>query len=191
MQNGTAIVKEGDLVKEGTILVGGYLEGKYTGTRYVHAKADIEAKVWYSKSETVNLKQEVKERTGETENKYGIRINNFEINFYKTLSKFKNYDTIVTDKKIMLFSNFYLPIEVIKTTNYETKIEEVEYSVEELKEITIEKLEKEIEDDIENKENILNKQVNFYEKQDSINVEVIYEVLENIGTEEKCFLKGK
>lgn len=85
----------------------------------------------------------------------------------------------------MLFSNFYLPIEVIKTTNYETKIEEVEYSVEELKEITIEKLEKEIEDDIENKENILNKQVNFYEKQDSINVEVIYEVLENIGTEEK------
>ena len=185
VQNGTAIVKEGDLVKEGTILVGGYLEGKYTGTRYVHAKADIEAKVWYSKSETVNLKQEVKERTRETENKYGIRINNFEINFYKTLSKFKNYDTIVTDKKIMLFSNFYLPIEVIKTTNYETKIEEVEYSVEELKEITIEKLEKEIEDDIENKENILNKQVNFYEKQDSINVEVIYEVLENIGTEEK------
>jgi hypothetical protein len=25
------------------------VEGKYTGTRYVHAGAEVEAKVWYSK----------------------------------------------------------------------------------------------------------------------------------------------
>lgn len=35
--NGTKIVKEGDIVSKGSILIGGWMEGKYTGTRYVHA----------------------------------------------------------------------------------------------------------------------------------------------------------
>lgn len=35
--NGTKIVKEGDIVSKGNILIGGWMEGKYTGTRYVHA----------------------------------------------------------------------------------------------------------------------------------------------------------
>lgn len=39
VQNGTALIKEGDVVKSGDKLVGGYIEGKYTGTRYVHARS--------------------------------------------------------------------------------------------------------------------------------------------------------
>ena len=45
--NGTPLVKEGDVIKQGTILIGGWLEGKYTGTRYVHANGEVKAKVWY------------------------------------------------------------------------------------------------------------------------------------------------
>ena len=58
------------------------MEGKYTGIRYVHAKGKIEAKVWYTKNQKVYFKQIKKEETGEQENKYGIKINNFEINFF-------------------------------------------------------------------------------------------------------------
>lgn len=47
--SGTAIVKVGDIVEKGDILIGGYMEGKYTGTRYVHAKGKVEARVWYTK----------------------------------------------------------------------------------------------------------------------------------------------
>lgn len=36
-QNGTALVKVGDTVQEGDILIAGYMEGKYTDTRYVHS----------------------------------------------------------------------------------------------------------------------------------------------------------
>ena len=61
------------------------MEGKYTGIRYVHAKGKIEAKVWYTKNQKVYFKQIKKEETGEQENKYGIKINNFEINFNKKL----------------------------------------------------------------------------------------------------------
>ncbi len=36
-QTGTALVKEGDKVQKGDILIAGYMEGKHTGTRYVHS----------------------------------------------------------------------------------------------------------------------------------------------------------
>lgn len=185
VQNGTAVVKEGDIVKEGDTLVLGYLEGKYTGIRYVHAKADIEAKIWYSKKEKVFLKQQIRVPTGATEQKYTLNINNFKINFYKTLSKFENYDTINKNKKLMLFSNFYLPIELIKKTNCEYKYEEKIYTEEELTQITQEKIEKELEEEIVQTENIINKQTNIYPNEDYIEVEVIYEVLENIGSKDK------
>ncbi len=185
VQNGTAVVKEGDIVKEGDTLVLGYLEGKYTGIRYVHAKADIEAKIWYSKKEKVFLKHQIQVPTGATEQKYTLNINNFKINFYKTLSKFENYDTINENKKLMLFSNFYLPIELIKKTNCEYKYEEKIYTEEELTQITQEKIEKELEKEIVQTENIINKQTNIYPNEDYIEVEVIYEVLENIGSKDK------
>ena len=132
VQNGTAQVEEGNIVKPGDTLVAGYLEGKFTGIRYVHAKADIEAKVWYSKKEKFYLEQEIQVPTGATEEKYTLNLNNFKINLYKTLSKFKNYDTINENKKLMLFSNFYLPIEIIKTTNYEYEKQMKTYTEEEL-----------------------------------------------------------
>lgn len=185
VQNGTANVKSGDIVKTGDILVKGFIEGKYTGIRYVHAKAEIEAKVWYSKKEKVNLLQTAVKQTGNSENKYSIKINNFKINLYKTLSKFQKYDTISTNKKIRLFSNFYLPIEIIKTTNYETTEETVTYTEEEIIDITNRKLEKEIENQIPNDKDVINKQYNVYKSDGYMEVEVIYEILESIGSNEK------
>ncbi|MCI8546441.1 MAG: hypothetical protein HFJ44_04325 [Clostridia bacterium] len=35
---GTALVKEGDVVEAGQKLIGGWMEGKYTGVRYMHAQ---------------------------------------------------------------------------------------------------------------------------------------------------------
>lgn len=183
--NGTPLVKEGDTIKEGTILVGGWLEGKYTGIRYVHANADVKAKVWYNKKEKVELKQVKNEQTGNKENKYSVKINNFQINFYKTLSKFKKYDTIEENKKIKLFSDFYLPIEILKKTNYEFIEENLEYGIEEAKEIGVKKAQEALNNQVQNKENIVNTYINYNEQEEFIEVEVTYEVLEEIGTKEK------
>ena len=185
VQNGTANVATGDIVKEGDLLVAGYLEGKYTGVRYVHSQANIEAKVWYSKKEKFYFNQEIQVPTGATEEKYTVNINNFKINLYKTLSKFENYDTINENKKLILFSNFYLPIEIIKTTNYEYRKQMKTYTEEELVSIATEKITKELEKEIKSKENIMNKYINTYANEGYIEVEVIYEVLENIGIKDK------
>ena len=184
-QNGTIAVKVGDTVNIGTPLINGWMEGKYTGIRYVHAKGEIEAKVWHTKSKKINYQTTERKETGNIENKYKIKINNFEINLSKRLSKFQIYDTIDAENKFKIFSNFYLPISLIKITNKEIKEEQEKYTIEEAKNIGIQQLQEELDNEIQDKEKIVNKIINTYEKEDGIEVNVTYEVLENIGTNEK------
>lgn len=184
VQNGTPAVQVGDIVEAGDVLVNGYLEGQYTGIRYVHSIADIEARIWYTKTAKEPLMQEVKVETGNTENKYSIKFEKNQINLFKTLSKFEKYDTINENKKLMLFSNFYLPIEIIKTTNKEYVIKQVTYTEEELIQILTEKLENELLQEIPEHNNIVNVNVNTNSVDGYIEVEVTYEVLEKIGTKQ-------
>lgn len=184
-QTGMANVKVGDTVNIGDTLINGWMEGKYTGIRYVHAKGEVEAKVWHTKY--INIPYHTTERveTGNIENRYAIKFNNFKINFPKKLSKFEIYDTIETENKMKLFSDFYLPISILKTTNKEVEEVQKNYEIEEAKHIGIERLEQELEQEIQDKESIVGKNINTYEKEGSIDIYVTYEVLESIGTNEK------
>ena len=182
---GTSVVKEGDLVKKGSILIGGWMEGKYTGVRYVHGAGKVMGKVWYTETARVQLKEEKTEKTGKEEKKYKINFNNFQINLYKTLSKFEKYDTIYTDKKVKIFSDFYLPVSFTECNNFETISKTEEYTQEEAKNIAIERAEKKLAEQVTNSDDIQDKKINVITTNDYVEVEVIYEVLENIGTEEK------
>ena len=184
-QTGTANVKVGETVNVGDILINRWMEGNYTGIRYVHARGEIEAKVWYTKHLKIMYNTKEKIETGNVEEKYQIKFNNFKINLYKTLSNFEFYDTIENENKFKIFSDFYLPISINKITNKEIKEVEKKYSLEEAKNIGIKKLEEELNNEIENKDNILNKNINTYETTDGVDIYVTYEVLENIGTNEK------
>ena len=184
-QNGTIAAKVGDTVNIGTPLINGWMEGKYTGIRYVHAKGEIEAKVWHTKRKIIPYNTTERKETGNIEEKYKIKINNFEINLSKRLSKFEIYDTIETEKKFKIFSDFYLPISLVKITNKEIQEEQKTYTMEEAKNIGIQELQEELDKEIEDKEKIVNKIMNTYEKEDGIEVYITYEVLENIGTNEK------
>ena len=66
-QNGIPVVKQDDVVTKGDILIAGWIDGKYTGTRYVHAEGEVKAKVWYTEKEKVALNQVIEEKTGNTE----------------------------------------------------------------------------------------------------------------------------
>ena len=184
-QNGTLAVKVGDTVNVGTVLINGWMEGKYTGIRYVHAQGEIEAKVWYTRQTKILYNTTERSNTGNEEVSYGIKFNNFRINFPKRLSKFKIYDTIEEEKKIKLFSDFYLPISVIKITNKEVKEEQKTYNIEEATNLGIQQLEEQLDKEIQDKNKIVNKNINTYEKEDGIEVYVTYEVIEQIGTNEK------
>lgn len=184
-QDGTANVKVGDTINEGETLINGWVEGKYTGIRYVHAKGEIQAKVWHTKHKFIEYNTTEKRETGNQEEKYAIKFNNFKINLGKRVSKFEIYDTIETENKFKIFSDFYLPISIVKTTNKEIENVQKKYNKEEAKILGIKELEQELNNEIENKDNIVNKNINTYENKNGLDVYVTYEVLENIGTNEK------
>ena len=183
-QNGTIMVTNGQEVKQGDILIAGYMEGKYTDRYYVNAQGEVKAKVTYTQNEKIYKKETKKEKTGNSENKYAIKINNFKINFYKTLSKYENYDTMYTSKKIKLFSNFYLPIEIIKYTNYEVTNTEITYNEEQAKEEGTKRAEEKLNSLITNVDSA-EKQVSVTDMGSFYDIEVTYIVTENIGTKEK------
>ena len=183
-QNGTPLVKEGDVVTKGDIIVAGWMEGKYTGTRYLHAQGDVQAKVWYKSIQRVDLKETQKKETGNQVTKYSVKLNNFLINLHKSVPNFKKYDTIETSKKLKLFSDFYLPIELIEYTYKECEEIVVIHSYEEAKQIGTYKAWEDLKDELQDKE-ILDKKVSVKSEADYIEVEVIYEVEESIGIEAK------
>lgn len=161
------------------------MEGKYTGTRYVHSDAEIEARVWYEASQTMMYEQEEDIHTGNSEKRYSVKINNFQINLYKTLPNFEKYDTINKEKKIMIFPDFYLPIALGICEYQEVNTVKKTYSKQELREVMIKNLESQISAEIEDEEKIVNKQINEKEIQGGLEIQLIYEVLENIGIEQK------
>lgn len=81
-----------------------------------------------------------------------------------------------------------MPFELIVKENHEVIEEEKNYSKDEAKQIGIDNISKELKSQINNEKDIVNEYINTNESEEYIEVEVIYEVLENIGTEEKIAL---
>lgn len=186
VHNGTPRVEVGAEVKKGDILVEGVMEGTHLGDRLVHADANITGVIYFQKERKETFLQNKKTETGNMEIKREICINNFKINLNKRLSNFENYDTIYSNHRIKLFSNFYLPIEIKKITNTEIKNELVEYSENELKD----KIEKELEEELEKEYNISsyenkNKDVEVNLEPDGMRLKLTYEIKEEIGTKVK------
>ena len=85
----------------------------------------------------------------------------------------------------MLFSNFYLPIEILKTTNKEYKLQEITYTEDELIQLLAEKLKTELLQEIKETNNIINVNINTNSENEYVEVEVTYEVLEKMGKEQE------
>lgn len=185
VKQGTARVKVGDVVKKGDLLVEGVMEGAYTGVRDVHAMADIQVKKTAEKQEKQNLVQNVEVKTGNEEKIIEIKFHKFKINLHKRLLNFQKYDTIITTKKLKFFSNYYLPIEISKITNLETKQEQKEYTVPELTEKIKLELEQKLNEELglDSLEGIEeNLEVNV--EGNEVFVKLIYTMYEDIGTKE-------
>ena len=186
-QNGTAMYKVGDTVKEGDILIAGVMEGKYTEPRYVHSLGEVEARVWYEKTKEITFKEEILTENENIENKYEINFNNFKIKLYKNVSKYENYKTQVEEKNIKLFKSFYLPISITKITNREQKKESKQHTLQEAISIGANDLTKKLEQEIPNKDSIIKKNITTVNSENSVTVTVIFEAIESIGENQKIF----
>ena len=179
--SGTKMKNAGDQVAVGDILVKGEIEGKYSGKRDVFARADIviENQIKYEKEYTLEIEE--KEKTGNVQKNVEFYINNFKINLHKSLLNFENYDTIRKSRKLKLFSNYYLPIEIVFQRFEEWRLVKKIYTKEELESKILTEIQEEFEhqydvssfDDIKiDKESIL--------ENGKLKLTVVYNVQEKI-----------
>ena len=164
-RQGTPMVKAGDEIKKGTLLVDGktpiYNDSKeLTKYNYCIADADIYAQTVYEYYDKIPLEYEVKNFTGNNKESLYIRLFDKEIIFKIFNTKYENYDSDYSEKQLIIGKNIYLPFYWGERTDSEYTIETKKHSNEEADKLANEKLNAFCENLIENGVQILDKNVN-------------------------------
>jgi similar to stage IV sporulation protein len=187
-KSGIEMVKVGDTVKKGQLLVSGSIAKKNEEgeARLVHAIASVKARTWYERRERVNQIVVEKVRTGRTKNIYSFVIFTKRLNLFKKYIKFENYDKIEINKKIAIGEDLVLPFEIIVEKYFENILQEKELDIDEAKQIAADKAYTEALKDISDTENIVQSSVNFIQDENKgLTAVVTIECIEDIGVEEK------
>lgn len=144
-RSGTPLVRPGDVVKKGDILVSGILavKGDFDEIlRYqpVVADADIVCKSFYNYQSTFNMTYYDKVFTGKVKKGYYFGFFGKKLILYNPRNSYHKYDIIVNENSLHLTNSFYLPFlyGTIATREYEE--EKKNYSKEEAISIANERL---------------------------------------------------
>ncbi len=136
-RSGTPVVKAGDTVKKGDILVMAKVDsanesGEVVETRYVRGDADILIDTDYSYLDTIKRSYYKKVYTGRELEHTRLRIGNRYISSAFDSCRYELYDTVTEYKNVNLYENLTLPINYAFVTFKEYRLEEASYSDEEL-----------------------------------------------------------
>ncbi|MCB2306597.1 sporulation protein YqfD [Clostridium estertheticum] len=115
--DGTAIVKDGDSVQKGDILVNGE-QGKEGSVYPVHAKGEVIARTFYEQINEVPITKETRVKTGNIISNFYIKLGNKKVYLKNSLNPYKTYDKIENNNKF-----------VHKETYYEVKVKNIPANV--------------------------------------------------------------
>lgn len=129
---GEPVLKEGEAVQKGGLIVSGALDSSFYGVRLIHADAEVEAETWHEKSGVFPLVRTETKETGRAEKRYVLSMCGKDITVYP-FSKicFSDYEIAEEEKKLKLWGDFYLPISVKIQNVRETESVEIPQSNEE------------------------------------------------------------
>lgn len=114
---GTPVVNVGDTVMGGELLVEGKMHILSGETDFVRADAEIIARTWYNMSEMMPLNMACKEYTGETAEKFLLRLGKKTVNLYFSGGNpYPSYDKITADNIVKTPDGSALPFGIIKET---------------------------------------------------------------------------
>jgi len=125
---GYPVVKPGDTVTAGELLITGDYTDKYGKNYKLHSYGEVMANTVHSFEVTVPYIVKEQQKTGKSKKYYKINTTRLSIPLYfnkKIL--YNNYSKTSSVKKIKLFDSFYLPLNIKKTVYYETDF--VTYSI--------------------------------------------------------------
>lgn len=113
-------VAVGDSVAVGDVLVSGLMQSETVGDRFVHAKADIEARTWYDITAVTPLYQSFKTESRASSRNISFVFGKNVINFcYDSRNKGASCDKIIKYKDASVNSVFSFPIGIL--SEHETR----------------------------------------------------------------------
>lgn len=146
-RSGKPLVKAGDVVEKGTVLITGKYE-LYNDDltvlteKSVRADGDVVGKVVYTIDEKISRKYLKKQYTGrQFEIEYGQVFDyDIEARFHMGSKDYKKYDVFTYNSQVSLGDNFYLPVYKEKKIYKEYVLKEEKYTDNQLKDIGSKKL---------------------------------------------------
>lgn len=127
-RSGTPIVREGDVVKKGDILVSGIISIMSDFDEVLRrepsvADADIRCSSYYDYKDAFSMNYTYKDYTGKQKKGYYISFFGKKLFLYNSGNSYHMYDIIVDEKALHVTDSFYLPIRygIITTREYVEK----------------------------------------------------------------------
>lgn len=140
VKRGTPLVKVGDVVKKGDILVLGALP-EHSGGGFCAAEATVIGRVNDTVSVKIDRKEEKQSYTRGKLSKFSVNIFKISLNIFKRYGNLtKECDIIEDEITYSLFAKYKLPLSIHRTYLVESVREEIEYTDEELVSLAAERL---------------------------------------------------
>jgi similar to stage IV sporulation protein len=154
-RSGTPMVKAGDVVKKGDILVSGIITimddfGVEIRREPVVADADIRCSSYYDYKDVFSMNYIDKNYSGKAKKGYYITVFGKKLFLYNPSNSYDIYDIIVNEKTLHITDSFYLPFRFGQITTREYFEDNKKYSEEEAQAIAKDRLKRYFDKLIEN-----------------------------------------
>lgn len=181
VSHGEALVQKGKYVEAGDVLISGEIKFNEEVKNNVCAEGEVLAEVWYQTSVSLPIHYQEKEKTGKKRYNLGVGLKSGNYKIFK--SRLQNY--VTEEKEWFRFFDFSF----IKMTEYEVLTHERELTLEDGVTLALEKADLNVQMKLKENEKIITRKVLKKSINNStIDVEIFYSVLENIGKGEEYFV---